>query len=405
MGKTIKIVIGANFGDEGKGLMTDYFCNQLSMDRKVLNVRYNGGAQAGHTVVNPDGKRHVFHHFGSGSFNPNVATFLSRQFILNPIMFCKEWNELKENYQIEPKVFISKDCLITTPYDMIINQMVETHRGKDRHGSCGLGIYETIERNKTDFWMNIDCLENAKISIDTLAKIIRDRYVPDRIASYRIFDPHLILPNDTYPKFCELIKSENVLENFVQQYHEMMSHCTIVDSNWILSKYDRIVFEGAQGLLLSENNWEYYPHVTSSITGSKIPMAYIQSNGMRKEADIEVCYVTRPYLTRHGAGPLETECEKEKILSDDVFDKTNQENEWQGKFRYGFFDEPLFKRTIWVDNSTGLKNNRSIAVTHLDETNGMFITRDGEKTPENILYGLTNKIYKSFGETRDDIIL
>ena len=56
MEKQIKVVIGANFGDEGKGLMTDYFCNELSANGSVLNIRHNGGAQAGHTVVTPDGK-------------------------------------------------------------------------------------------------------------------------------------------------------------------------------------------------------------------------------------------------------------------------------------------------------------------------------------------------------------
>lgn len=82
MEKQIKVVIGANFGDEGKGLMTDYFCNKLSADGSVLNIRHNGGAQAGHTVVTPDDKRHVFSHFGAGSFNSHVATYLSEDYSL-----------------------------------------------------------------------------------------------------------------------------------------------------------------------------------------------------------------------------------------------------------------------------------------------------------------------------------
>lgn len=68
MKKEIKIVIGANFGDEGKGLITDYFCHQLLVaGHDVLNIRHNGGAQAAHNVVTPDGKQHVFSHFGAGS--------------------------------------------------------------------------------------------------------------------------------------------------------------------------------------------------------------------------------------------------------------------------------------------------------------------------------------------------
>ena len=80
MNKQVKVVIGANFGDEGKGLMADYFCSKLSKNGSVLNIRFNGGAQAGHTVVVPaygKPKRHVFSHFGAGSFVKNTDTYLS----------------------------------------------------------------------------------------------------------------------------------------------------------------------------------------------------------------------------------------------------------------------------------------------------------------------------------------
>lgn len=80
MGSAIA-VIGAGFGDEGKGLMTDYCCQR---PKYTTVVRFNGGAQAGHTVVTPDGRRHVFSHFGSGTLR-GAATFLSRFFICNPI--------------------------------------------------------------------------------------------------------------------------------------------------------------------------------------------------------------------------------------------------------------------------------------------------------------------------------
>ena len=125
MVKQIEIVVGANFGDEGKGLMTDFFCDKFSKQGSVLNVRHNGGAQAGHTVCTPDGKRHVFSHFGAGSFVPHVATYLSGEFILNPILFCRELDALSANYGITPKVYVNPKCRITTPYEMLINQIVE----------------------------------------------------------------------------------------------------------------------------------------------------------------------------------------------------------------------------------------------------------------------------------------
>lgn len=98
-----------NFGDEGKGLMTDYFCHQSSAKgEKCLVVLHNGGPQRGHTVVTPEGERHVFHHFGSGTFT-GADTYLSEDFILNPMVFRQEWEEL-EKLGVSPKVYINPYC-------------------------------------------------------------------------------------------------------------------------------------------------------------------------------------------------------------------------------------------------------------------------------------------------------
>ena len=120
--KNVKIVVGANFGDEGKGLMTDYFS---SISSNSIVVRFNGGAQAGHTVVTPDDKRHVFSHFGSGTFN-KVPTYLSEYFICNPTLYKKEFLELKE-CGIKPMVHFAHDCMFSNPFDMLINQIVESN--------------------------------------------------------------------------------------------------------------------------------------------------------------------------------------------------------------------------------------------------------------------------------------
>ena len=86
----VKVVIGSNFGDEGKGLMTDYFCAEASKRNESCIVALcNGGAQRGHTVVTPDGIRHVFHHFGSGTF-ARATTYFGEEYILNPLAFRKE---------------------------------------------------------------------------------------------------------------------------------------------------------------------------------------------------------------------------------------------------------------------------------------------------------------------------
>src|ERR1700721_2544919 len=100
--KKADIVIGSAFGDEGKGLITDYLCTHSTA--KTCVVRFNGGAQAGHTVEMPDGKRHIFSHFGSGSF-ARTPTYLSSYFVCNPIIFKRECKELAP-LNVSPTVFV-----------------------------------------------------------------------------------------------------------------------------------------------------------------------------------------------------------------------------------------------------------------------------------------------------------
>ena len=392
MSKQIKVVIGANFGDEGKGLMTDYFCHELSKSGKVLNIRHNGGAQAGHTVVTPDGKRHVFSHFGSGSFVPHVATCLSSRFIVNPFLFCKEYVQLRDEFNLAPMVYISKDCRITTPYDMVINQAAEEFRGENRHGSCGVGINETVERYKTPYGFSMS--DYVEGDAHQLLHRIRDEYVPGRLR-----DLGIMRMTD---EMKEWLNNEDVIDNWIFQFEYMVSYCKYVDVADLLNDYDNIVLEGAQGLLL-DNDYELFaPNLTSSKTGSYYPIELLEGI----DGDVEVCYVTRSYFTRHGAGRFPSECMKNSILPSEVMDKTNHTNQFQGQLRYGWFDYPLFISAVQSDMEVMWKAKpdaiRSFAVTHLDETNDVIRRLGGLINPLSLP---AFRHYLSYGETRDAIQL
>jgi adenylosuccinate synthase len=121
--------------------MTDHLVEHADVPTAV--VCFNGGAQAGHTVMR-DGMRHVFGHFGAGSLQ-GATTYLSKFFVVNPMLFVKEHSELITK-GVMPKVIIDGDCIVTTPYDMLMNQLLEAMRGANRHGSCGVGFGETIDR-------------------------------------------------------------------------------------------------------------------------------------------------------------------------------------------------------------------------------------------------------------------
>jgi len=214
-------VIGAGYGDEGKGLMTDYFSSQY--DDAVV-IRSNGGAQAGHTVVTPAGERHVFSHFGSGTLN-GTPTFLSSFFVSNPMLFMKEHKRFVEQFGIRPEVYVDPNSLVTTPYDMLLNQRMETMRGDDVHGSCGVGFGETLERELTHSRLSASAMrwysrEGALDNFLAFLHRIRDEYIPTRINM-----------NKVSAAFKEVINSEKLNEDFIEACQYMLENVTIAKAN------------------------------------------------------------------------------------------------------------------------------------------------------------------------------
>ena len=367
MAHKIKVVIGAGFGDKGKGLMTDYFCSSFPKDEPVLNVRFNGGAQAGHTVVTPYGLRHVFGHFGAGSFLPNVATYLSSEFLVNPILFRREYEKLLEQ-GLRPMVFMHPKCLLTIPQDMMINQMVERFRGAARHGSCGVGIFETIYRSKFEFGITLDKALDGR----TISRLTDRDY-----SSWHLEELGVVKVSEEDKA---LLSNQNISAHYCDDVRFMRNHVIIADES-VLNKFRNIVFEGAQGLMLDQNNLDYFPHLTPSNTGIQNVVECLSKAGISEE-DLEVCYVTRTYLTRHGAGRFNTECPREFMHGVRV-DKTNHHNEFQGGFRYGLFDQSMFVEHVLRDvDRLGARNAKlTIAFTHADETEDMVYTANGRRIP------------------------
>ena len=229
-----KIVIGANLGDEGKGLMADHFAAEASeQNRSCLGVCSNGGAQRGHTVVTPEGRRHVFHHFASGTM-AGADTWLPGYFILNPIMFMDEYEELQV---YGPRVFLSQDCPVTTPFDMITNQIIEQHRGTARHGSCGVGIWETLVRDGARLKEMMDMTD------DELRRYLLDckEYMKMRLGTLGIEE----IPEG----WRDIVDDMRLIENYIADFRSMLRLSTLAEAD-IMAEYDTVVFEAGQGLLL-----------------------------------------------------------------------------------------------------------------------------------------------------------
>lgn len=385
----VKIIVGANYGDEGKGLATHYFSQQAATRGiSCVNVLYNGGCQRGHTVELLDGTRHIFHHFGSGTFD-GADTYFDRDFMVNPMEFCREFDELKSQ-GVVPACYISNACRVTTPFDMITNQIVEMSRD-NRHGSCGMGIWETSQRYSAHdcsglLWGEVRNL--SRKNLRTWLNYIRLVWLPARLKSYGI--------NDIPVEYKRILENRWLIENFISDIYRMNNHCAVTDNFYNECSSEYMIFEGAQGLALDWDNEKEYPHVTASKTGSGVPLLRCKN-----QEDIEICYITRSYFTRHGAGRFTWVCPADQI-NPLLIDYTNVENEWQGKIRYGVFDmDDLLDRVDkdFEDSKKEPKTTASLFVTHLNYTNGDV---HGNGSIEE-LKGHFNKLYLSYDRFGQDV--
>ncbi len=340
MTRRAQAVIGACWGDEGKGLLTDALARP-----DTLVVRFNGGAQAGHTVVAPDGRRHVFHGVGSGTFR-GAATFLSRFHVHNPLLHGEEVAQLRR-LGLALRVIADPRGMVTTPWDMMLNQMAEETRGAERHGSCGMGLNETVTRTQAGFALTAGQLGDAAALREVLHGI-RARWVPQRL------DALGLRPS---PDWLARLDSAGVWDAFMDAARAFAAEVPRA-TNAIAAHSGPVLFEGAQGLLLdAEHRW--FPHVTRSRTGLTNVATLAQEAGI---GALDVTYVTRAYATRHGAGPFPREVDASYP------DVTNVPNPWQGTLRFGELDLDLLHEAVAADMAASLLPvSHRLAVTCLDQ--------------------------------------
>jgi len=340
-------IIGAGFGDEGKGLLTDYFSEK---NKNSLIVRFSGGGQSGHTVEKPDGRRHAFAQIGSGTFTEK-DTYLSRYFVVNPYLFLKEVKELDFNIN---KIYINKNCYVTTPYDVLINQIIEEVRGKDKHGTCGIGFGETIERNEDSLFplKVVDLLDEEFVKATLW--FINSKYLERRLSKLGVKKmPYKFIKIRSF--------FENIDLNFIRDIREFLKHVIICDDE-VMEKRENIIFEGSQGLLLDQNS-KFFPHVTRSNTG----LTNIEE--MIKDINIDVLdviYVSRSYTTKHGEGPLPFELKIKPY--EKIVDKTNEYNDFQGRLRFSYLNLDPISQAIKKDiEKVSIQINPMMAFTCLDQ--------------------------------------
>lgn len=418
MDKNIKIVVGAGYGDEGKGLMTDYFCHKASLNGgRILNIKVNGGAQAGHTVCKLDKnvyKHHVFRQYGSGTFS-GADTYLLDTFMINVVELFNEREFLRQVYGVENKFFIDRRCRVTLPMDILMNRLIEDKR-TNRHGSCGLGIYETFHRNNEIEYLTISDVIQEYISLtisDFRNKLLERAKNYYKLRFNNIFEKEGIeITEDEYEELIENTDKMNIEFMKNLSYIGSSSEIMLVDSlEDLINKYNynEIVFECSQGLELDQFNKRNWPHLTPSNTGLLNIINEFNRNKYLKEYETEVCFVTRSYKTKHGAGEF-IEQDNEIQAEFNLYDRTNSINKYQGSLRFGVLNIGRMKRLIveqlkYIENIDDIRV--ALAVTHLDQTNGLILCgseRLEYKEIQERFKGITERYYYSFGEKYSDII-
>lgn len=305
------VILGAFFGDEAKGQCVNNICNnylkQGYTTNQLLVVRFSGANQVGHNVKHND-ITHCFRNFGSGTLQ-GITTYWSEFCVCDLHTYNIERVEL-EALGITPRIIYSPKCQITTPFDVIHQWNNTLNRN---HGTVGTGFKSVLDRVKAGYSLTVTDAQNLIILREKVWSIYENYY---KLATT-----------------CNL----NQIDDWIQEVHKIAKTLVLRNFDDIKNYYSHIVFEGSQGILLDQT-YGVMPWCTPSNTTSENVVKLLGENKFRS------IYVCRPYITRHGSGPLLT---TSKVI--DIKDPNNPYNEYQKQFRVCEFDIELLKHSIKIN--------------------------------------------------------
>ncbi|WP_374350254.1 adenylosuccinate synthase [Chitinimonas sp.] len=338
------VVIGTQWGDEGKGKIVDWLT-----DHAEGVVRFQGGHNAGHTLV-IGGKKTVLRLIPSGILHAGKACFIGNGVVISPEALLKEIDELKAaGIDVESRLKISEACPLILPYHIALDQAREAAKGDKKIGTTGRGIGPAYE----------DKVARRAIRI-------QDLFFPDRLAAK--LGENLAFYNFLLKEYfkVEQVDFQKTLEDTLR-YAERIKPM-VADVSRTLHDLNQagkpLLFEGAQGTLLDIDHGTY-PYVTSSncVAGAAAPGA-----GVAPQMLQYVLGIVKAYTTRVGSGPFPTE------LFDDVgaglAKRGNEFGSVTGRpRRCGWFDAAALKRSIQINGVSGL------CVTKLDVMDGIEVIK------------------------------
>lgn len=338
MAMAVNMIIGAQWGDEGKGKLIDCLSETSN-----LIVRFHGGNNAGHTVINKYGK-FAMHLIPSGIFNQNAKAIIGNGVVLDLDVLVEEIKLLKKaKIKLKNRLHISPRCNIIMPYHKILDRLYEEAKGKAKTGTTGKGIGPTY---------------SDKVSYNGIR--LFDFY--DKKLLHEKLKTQLLVKNKILKALGEKPLSQKEIEKTYYKLFNKIKPFVNEGLPLLFEAFDKnktVLVEGAHGVFL-DNDWGTYPFVTAS---NVLSGAVTAGAGIPPQKITKVIGVAKAYTTRVGSGPFPTE----------LFDKTGDALTEKGheygtttgrRRRCGWFDAELIRFAGKINGFTDL------AVTKLDILDG-----------------------------------
>lgn len=327
-------VVGGQWGDEGKGKIVD-----LLAEKAKMVVRFSGGDNAGHTVINPFGKFRL-HLIPSGIFYPEVTCIIGNGVAVNPAVLLKELEELQAHGVGTGRLFISDRAHLIMPYHTLLDRLEEERRKEAALGTTLKGIGPVF----ADKVARIGLRAGDLLDKDALLGRLKSALELKNLVLTKVYGVPPLSLTEVYQQYYDYGKK---LAPFIRETSSMIREAVAAG--------ELVLLEGAQGALL-DPDFGTYPYVTSS---SPLAGAACIGAGLGPSRIDRVMGVFKAYNTRVGAGPMPTELKDE--IGDLIREKAHEYGATTGRpRRCGWFDSVAAKFSVQVNDLT------DVALTHLD---------------------------------------
>lgn len=336
------VIVGAQWGDEGKGKIVDIFSEYAD-----LIVRFQGGNNAGHTIV-VDGEKTVLHLIPSGILHPNKRCIIGNGVVVDPEVLIDEIDALKRRGRFDDdRLLISEDAHLIMPYHKKIDAAKENLKGAMKIGTTGRGIGPAYE-DKT-----------ARAGI-RMADLIDEKVFREKL-KYALMEKNHILSNLFHQSGFEVHDIYDKYMGFAERLRGYVTNTSIYINNEI-KKGKKVLFEGAQGTLLDVDHGTY-PYVTSSNT---VAGSACSGTGVGPTHINGVIGISKAYTTRVGEGPFPTE--QNGVMGDWFREKGHEYGATTGRpRRCGWLDAVVLRHAARVNGLTGLVITKLDILSTLDK--------------------------------------